>query len=199
MSKKTINIVIVGPGGVGKTSIVNKLEKYLSKKDKRNVIKHKESEKHIYLEEYFKEEEKSKLALVLQFDFIIMRLRTLLSNGVNGKINIFDRYFIDDYGYMKYNYKEGFVNKEHLKTYEELLKQAKYKIKIAEIKIDYIFALKTSKDTLKKRIDKRKRFNETELEYLTEDIHNMYWKIVNKLIYSKRNVKMFSLLMLNHQ
>ncbi|NOQ50450.1 MAG: AAA family ATPase [Mycoplasmataceae bacterium] len=169
------NIAIIGPVGVGKTTLINKLKKEFSNNKFFYFIP--EEEKYVFLEKQYSDREK--WSYLAQIDFLVTRTKTLFKFNKNSQtINIYDRLFLDDYLYFKFNQENNFLTSDEAENYSFLFEKF-LKIFISEkIKIDLIIILNNTNEELKSRRKKRNRFIEDELNeefILIQDLYRSNW------------------------
>ncbi len=191
MTKKLI--AIIGPAGVGKTSIIKELKKQIEldyPEIKLNCLF--EKEKYPFLDNQYND--KKKWAFITQIDFLTLRVRELYAEYTTNdenKLIITDRLYLDDYLYLSSFYQEKSITKKEYKCYNLLFK--KYKQMFVEEKIiyNYVFVLKADFNIILDRLNKRNR-SPAEIEKNKE-----YWKKQYDLYFNddrhlnliKKNVK----------
>ncbi len=185
-----MKIIITGTTGVGKSTIVELLEKLIQKQN-RPVIRMGElvvdSE---FFDYYFNDI--SGWGFLSQTSFLLDRFKQWIeverkiNNYIPGAINIFDRHFIDDLIFSDLNWVKENVSFIHSQAYKLIYDDLLSKLFKSE-KIDFLFLLKADFSTIKSRMSKRGRENETLFD--EKYWNDLYEKYYEDKIYSKHFIK----------
>ncbi len=196
MNKKLI--AIIGPAGVGKTSVIKELEKLI----KINYPQLKinclfEKEKYPFLDNQYNN--KKKWAFITQIDFLTLRARELYAEyTLEDKTNLIitDRLYLDDYLYLYSFYQDNSINEKEYQCYNLLFEKYQQMFKNEKIIFDYVFILRADFNIILERLKKRDRsFAEIEKEDKYWKKHyDLYFNENDHLNLIKKNVKQMNII-----
>lgn len=187
-----MEIIISGTVGVGKSTVAKKVYELLKLKNEQKItICDELKENNPYLSYYYNN--RPEWSFIIQVDFLMSRFKSITSNKINTHskkdIQIYDRHFLDDLIFANLKYVKEDMNSLQWNHYKNLNDHLTNEINKTS-KPDFIFLLKAPFEDIRKRISKRNRNEEREvdIEYW-KDLYYQYYENNKTFEYLKNNCK----------
>lgn len=191
-----MNIVISGTVGVGKTTIVNLLNKELSNRAIKSKINFEINDHNPYLSFYYKD--RPNWSFLIQLDFLLQRFNAIIKNQTidqsNESISIYDRHFLDDFVFTNTTSIRNDMSTVQINVYHQI-SNSMLEILDKMERPNHFILLKADFETVLSRIKARNREEElvVDNEYWA-DLYNQYYINPKIQTYFKQNSYQFQLI-----
>lgn len=178
--KKEIKIAIIGPGAVGKTTVIGHLQEFL---DKNGIVTVQEREN--FIDDKFANymSDMKSVAFATQNNFFKKRFKQIQELDLKPRAMI-DRHIIDDFIFPRVHIKCGNFSEDEAKEWEVI--EADYWDKLSkENKLDIVFILQADNETIESRRNGR---SATDDKRTDETKNTEFFRLVNEQYHNKDSI-----------